>query len=211
MWSDGTGGSYITKSIGGEYIVTVSNELCSNSDTMNLLVISLPTSSLDITLDDDLICFDDYKDGIDLLLESDNRYTYLWSDGSTENSINITEGGLYSVEISIGSCNISDSLLFKTYCPYSIYIPNAFTPNGDPMNNKFFAYGKNITEFNMIIFDRWGLEVFKTNDINVGWDGYYINGLVQQDVYVWQSNYTTINKDGTNDKHFKMGTVTVLR
>lgn len=55
--------------------------------------------------------------------------------------------------------------------PPNIYLPTAFTPNGDSKNDVFLATGKGIVEFEMIIVDRWGNVVFESKDINEGWDG----------------------------------------
>lgn len=70
---------------------------------------------------------------------------------------------------------------------WTIYIPNSFTPNGDGVNDLFKAYGVGILEFNMTIYDRWGEVVFRTDNIEEGWDGTPISGdAVKQDVYVWK-------------------------
>jgi gliding motility-associated-like protein len=55
--------------------------------------------------------------------------------------------------------------------PVYYYLPNAFTPNGDGQNDIFVGKGKGVTEFSMVIYDRWGLQVFSTNDWTEGWDG----------------------------------------
>lgn len=53
----------------------------------------------------------------------------------------------------------------------SIYIPNSFTPNGDEMNEIFYVYGENWARMELIIFDRWGNEVFYSTDPTKGWNG----------------------------------------
>ena len=93
--------------------------------------------------------------------------------------------------------------------PYTFYIPNAFTPNGDGVNDEFFGKGENIVNYDMWIFDRWGTMIFHGNDINVKWDG-RINGagdIAQQDVYVWKVRLT----DVFNKKHDYIGTVTLVK
>jgi gliding motility-associated-like protein len=83
----------------------------------------------------------------------------------------------------------------------SLYVPNAFTPNGDHLNDFFAAKGEGITSFSMNIFDRWGNLLFATDDINKGWNGKIQSGhyllkedgkaTSQEDVYIWKINYTT--------------------
>jgi len=63
---------------------------------------------------------------------------------------------------------------------FALYIPSAFSPNGDSKNELFEAKGNDIKSFEMYIFDRWGTELFHSIDINTGWNGtfkkYYLPG-----------------------------------
>jgi len=89
----------------------------------------------------------------------------------------------------------------------SIYIPNAFTPNGDNLNDTFGAVGEGITEYKMQIFNRWGILVFETENINEQWDGTYQGTLSQQDSYVYK-----ITAKGENSSRInKTGNVTLLQ
>jgi gliding motility-associated-like protein len=74
----------------------------------------------------------------------------------------------------------------------TIYFPNAFSPNGDGLNEVFMAHGTNIKSFEMSIYDRWGLLVTKLDNINKGWDGTYKNGDAQQDTYVYKAKVTDV-------------------
>src|SRR5690606_39182664 len=71
------------------------------------------------------------------------------------------------------------------------YIPNAFSPNGDGINELFFVEGNDISpdEFQLLIFDRWGKEVFGTADRFQPWNGRWGGGdgeVLPQGVYVWR-------------------------
>ena len=92
---------------------------------------------------------------------------------------------------------------------WSLYVPNAFTPNDDAKNDEFNAKGINILQYDMVILDRWGTVIFKTDDINRGWNGKVKNGseIAQQDVYVYLINF----KDVFNEKHKMNGHVTLVR
>lgn len=68
----------------------------------------------------------------------------------------------------------------------SLYIPNAFSPNGDGKNDVFTAYGVGIDEFIMRIHDRWGNQVFATDDMTKGWDGTYNGKKSTQGMYVYE-------------------------
>lgn len=65
------------------------------------------------------------------------------------------------------------------------FVPNAFTPNQDGINDTFVIKGKNIQEFNLKIFDKWGEEIFVTGDKNSGWDGKYNGHDCPPDVYFY--------------------------
>ncbi|CAN5387627.1 hypothetical protein BH09BAC5_BH09BAC5_20590 [soil metagenome] len=93
---------------------------------------------------------------------------------------------------------------------FSFFIPNAFTPNGDGINEGFFGQGYGITKYEIWIFDRWGNLIFTTKDINEAWDG-SVQGrggdLVQQDVYVWK----VVLSDVFDKQHKYIGHVSVIR
>ena len=92
---------------------------------------------------------------------------------------------------------------------FSFYIPNAFTPNNDNVNDKFTGAGIGIIEYEMWIFDRWGENVFYTDDITKGWNG-KVQGKdadVKDDVYTWK----VILKNVFNKTLNYVGHVTLLR
>lgn len=93
----------------------------------------------------------------------------------------------------------------------TFYVPNSFTLNEDGKNEFFKAYGTNIIEFKMWIFNRWGEKIFESDDLNTGWNGRFKNNLlsapVQEDVYVCKIIY----KDIRSKEHYYYGTVTVVR
>jgi gliding motility-associated-like protein len=94
---------------------------------------------------------------------------------------------------------------------YVLYIPNAFTPNSDGINDGFKAVGIGVVEFKLQIFDRWGALIFESNDINKAWDG-SVNGKgdsesTKQEVYVWKAEV----KDVRNENHYLIGHVTLLK
>lgn len=89
----------------------------------------------------------------------------------------------------------------------AIYLPNSFTPDGDGINDIFYAFGKDIIEFEMYIFNRWGQKMFYTNDMSIGWDGTFEGNLVQTESYVWKVRFKdTVGKSGE-----MYGTVTLLK
>ncbi|MGB3948992.1 MAG: PKD domain-containing protein [Bacteroidia bacterium] len=89
------------------------------------------------------------------------------------------------------------------------YVPNVFSPNGDGINDTFYGKGLFVTEYEMRIFDRWGDEIFYTNNIEIPWDGRsnYGKEVAQQDVYIYQITLKDINRK----KRDYTGIVTLVR
>lgn len=93
---------------------------------------------------------------------------------------------------------------------FTFYIPNAFTPNGDGVNDYFFGQGIGIVKYDIYIFDRWGNMIYHGDDIDASkWDGRANHGadVAQQDVYVWKVKLT----DVFGKKHNYIGTVTLVK
>jgi len=92
---------------------------------------------------------------------------------------------------------------------YTLYIPSAFSPNADGLNDVFAAKGTYIKSFEMYVFDRWGMQLFHSTDINKGWDGtLHGNGVISQaDSYV----YIITATDWNNTQHSYTGEVTLLK
>ena len=74
----------------------------------------------------------------------------------------------------------------------NIYIPNAFSPDGDGLNDEFKVIGNsdNISTFHMYIYDRWGTLVFESSDISAGWDGKYKGNPSPTGAYVYKVEYS---------------------
>jgi len=90
---------------------------------------------------------------------------------------------------------------------YTFYIPNAFTPDGNGVNDFFQGYGTSVKTYEMKIFDRWGAPIFSTNSYDVPWDGKSGTNAVQSDVYIYKIKVTDIY----DKRHDYVGKVTVVR
>jgi len=121
--------------------------------------------------------------------------------------------GSYPVNLEVGTVQgcFNDTTGFLVIEPvYAFYIPNAFTPNSNGLNETFYPVGLSIVEadYNFMVFDRWGKLLFQTNELIEGWDGKHKNELVPNDVYVWRIE---LRKDLTiKDKIIYQGHVTVI-
>lgn len=124
--------------------------------------------------------------------------TWLWDMGDgtryrgpevTHSYLDLEEHWVALYITTPNGCPGIDSVLLKP--PAHIYFPNAFTPDGDGVNDFFGPVGHYITEFEMSIFDRWGNEVFRTMDMTIMWDGRVGGaGIAQTGVYVYKYKAT---------------------
>jgi len=76
---------------------------------------------------------------------------------------------------------------------FTFYVPNAFSPNGDIHNQVFKVYSFAVTDFTMVIYDRWGVEVFESFDVEKGWDGTFKGKKCPEDIYVYKIEYTPLS------------------
>lgn len=129
--------------------------------------------------------------------QSSNATLWDWDFGDHKTSIErnpfhtYADTGTFIVsQMVINSFGCADTTTAKVRvnAEPALFIPNAFSPNEDQLNDEFIPVGKGISNFNMQIFDRWGKKVFETDDLDNGWNG-RMNGsgeVLPQDVYVYK-------------------------
>lgn len=91
-----------------------------------------------------------------------------------------------------------------------LYVPNAFTPDDDEFNQdwKIFMEGVDVTQVTINVFDRWGIKVWESHDLDVPWDGTYNGEILPVGTYTW----TISAKDAINDARYEYnGHVSILR
>ena len=103
------------------------------------------------------------------------------------------EPGRFPIELWVEDrfgCQDSTSQFIDVGAVYNIYVPNAFSPNEDDINDKFRAYVYcPLEQFRMSIFDRWGQQVFESEDVNEAWDGWKGSESFEPGVYAWVISY----------------------
>ncbi|WP_161596637.1 PKD domain-containing protein [Chitinophaga vietnamensis] len=96
----------------------------------------------------------------------------------------------------------------KYYTGPDIYVPNAFSPNGDGLNDRFRFIPVGIKQYKFFrVFNRWGQEMFSSVDFKTGWDGTYKGVPAPADTYIWILQGTDFN----GREIMKKGTVTLIR
>ncbi len=146
-------------------------------------------------------------------------YVWAFGDGKTDiTNVNpdhyyetVSSDDYYSSLIVTNQYGCTDTANVKVNIApeFVFYIPNAFSPNEDFVNDGFTGAGIGIAKYEMWIYDRWGASIFYSNDISLPWNG-KINGKdidAKQDVYTWKVEL----KDIFGKKHDYVGHVTLLR
>ncbi len=139
------------------------------------------------------------------------HYRSLWSTGDTSEMLTVLHSGRYSLTLSSAPlyCSSTESVAVVKEC--YLDMPNTFSPNGDGINDYFFPrqlLSGNIIAFSLQIFNRWGQQVFETqNTEGRGWDGYFKGMPQPQGVYIYRIAVQIEGKDTT----FHEGNVTLIR
>jgi len=136
------------------------------------------------------------------------RPSYLWSTGETTRLIRVNRPGEYWVKTGISNgCDVSDTINIS-WGDCDVYLPSAFTPNGDNRNEKFgLVNGFNYREMELLVFNRYGSIIFKSNDYSNKWDGTSKGKAQPMGVYPW----TLIYRDKRNFRQTITGTVLLIR
>lgn len=216
-WSNGATGNSISVSPLGTstYTVTGSANGCSNTAASTIVVYPIPYANFDhgpqpASVLDPQINFYNTSGGANIV-------TWNWNFGnSSSNAQNPSYlypgAGSYAVQLIVTSDHGCKDSIIKTVIiedEFSLYVPNAFSPNGDGTNDVFGAKGEGIEDFKLYIFDRWGNDIFYSEDINKGWDGRFKSkgdDIVLEDVYVWR-----IQAKAKGKTHELKGTVSLLK
>src|SRR5690606_3208950 len=100
----------------------------------------------------------------------------------------------------IGCVDTASITVTVTPTDEEIYIPNAFTPNGDGVNDIFKAYGNSIQSVELSIFNQWGEQIYHSSNGTLGWDGKHKGKLQPSGVYVYVMRITLLSGTQVNKK-----------
>lgn len=171
---------------------------CDSVQTTVLSVIDKPKPNLG---SDTAMCTQD-----SIILMPGRGDTYLWQDGSVNSFLVVHSPGRYRVTVS-NICGATTDEIIVGNGPCLSYFPSAFTPNDDGLNDRFKILNpRGISNYHLVIYNRWGEIVFQTMNPSDGWDGKYKGLSLDVGVFVWQCSF---NKNGKNYKY--KGVVSLLR
>ncbi|MES2566261.1 MAG: gliding motility-associated C-terminal domain-containing protein [Bacteroidota bacterium] len=185
------------------YLTQSINNCESNKHTVSVTIFPIPEITLPI---DTVVC---EKKLATIGVPYNPLYFYLWNTEQTSSFIVADTGGLYTLQVKnkCGGVNKSIQVTFEK-CDKCLFIPNAFTPNNDGLNDEFEVKTVCPIEFyNLKIYNRWGQKIAECNSPQAKWSGEKNNVLEQQDVYVYVIDVTYKNQ---LTEHY-VGHITLLK
>ncbi len=194
--------------VGSHEIIYQTSGTCSDSDTINIEI--YPQTVANVVPSIDTI---DYGSSITLTASGGGTYTWMpdtdLSCSDCENPVaSPIQNTTYCVVVDKNAClDTACTTIIVEYNCGEVFVPNAFSPNGDDANNLECVYGNCLVEINFRIYDRWGELVFETTDLNTCWDGTYKGKLLSSQVFVYLLDATLINGEVIKKK----GNISLIR
>jgi gliding motility-associated-like protein len=209
LWSNGQTQPKLPVNQPGRYTYRVSRDICTLDSAVNVTIVNIPVPDLGENLE---LCQGERA----TLTAPDFNGTTTWSTGSNAKSINVRNGGTYTLSLSSNGCTKIDSVSINLInCDGDIvYFPNIIAPNKISIDNQFFKgvldQNYNLTNFELQVYDRQGNMVFNTTDINITWDGSLNGATLQEGVFTYKCKVSAEGRKKVEDKIIS-GAVTVVR
>jgi|GEM_PF-2833401 len=207
-WSTGQNSDSETFYEEGTYWVNISSQHCNARDSIEILI----ERPLSVSYENFILC---NKSLINIDLSNENGDFY-WNDGSTNSVLSVSQDGTYNAQIlnECGEYSYTAEVELKD-CNCKIYIPNAITLDNDNLNEVFTVMYSDceFLSYEFQIFNRWGLEVFRSEKPGESWIGNDSRGeyYVPDGVHSYVLKYQTINGEQQAISGIERGSITVIR
>ena len=147
--------------------------------------------------------------------QSTGAIQWIWNFGDSLSSkkdavVTYTQPGSYSIALIVTNAEgCMDTVSHNIYIElgFALYIPNAFTPDNDGLNDFFSPKGSEFNSFEMEIYNRWGERIYHTIELDKPWDGNSINGIMEDGIYAYKISV----KDYRNKAYHYAGNVILIR
>ena len=172
------------------YLTAEANDGCIISDSVEVYVSYIDPLSVVATISDTIV-----PTGEEVTLSAEpDGYSYSWSPAlnvenpnAQETTATVYETTIFTVIISDGVCTKTASVKVNPF-PYIcdepfIFVPNAFTPNGDGENDLLIVRSLIVEDIIFRVYNRWGEMVYETNSMHTSWDGTFRGKMLDPDVY----------------------------
>ena len=222
-WQDGTGAiltgsdSILTVTASDTYVVTATNETGQCMVMDSLVVAVVPINPEDLALPERAsFCTIDPSDPT-VTLDPGIFNTYEWrllpdqTILSTSQTLEVSTEGTYEVTLYNGFTCITDQVQVVEDCRPVILAPNAFSPNGNGVNETFFVIPNDAVEsFEILIYTRWGELVYRSLSIDFQWNGVYQGKLLPPGTYAYVMKFSSsVDPDLGTIEQF--GSITLVR
>jgi gliding motility-associated-like protein len=209
IWNTGQTSDTINVGSTGLFIATATDAFCVAVDSIEVFFAEFPEATAP----------DDFDSPCTEFLELSGTATgeaswyvddFVVANGAVASVLAPLRQTTYVLTSEIGSCIARDSVVVNVDCVFT-YAPNAFTPDGDGLNDIFRVIVGDVAFYYLRIFDRWGTVVFETDDPEAVWTGGVDEYFVPDGIYVWQIEALDSQKREVLDKSEQRGTVLVIR
>ncbi|MGP8214638.1 MAG: gliding motility-associated C-terminal domain-containing protein [Bacteroidia bacterium] len=203
-WSDGQTTQVATGLCGGNYKVSVMIDCIAYTDSVTITSTSNPSVEIPTSKINEINCIgEDNGSATAIASGGTPPFTYTWlPTGTTGETVDNLGQGSYTVIVrDTNGCSATASVDMNSM-DYQLFIPDAFSPNGNGVNDLLYVRSNCIKSMIFEIFDRWGNKIFETNSQSVPWDGTYNGKPMNTGTYVYylnatMNNGTTVEKKGS--------------
>ncbi len=185
-WNNGSTDASIIIDQPGVYTVSVDgDDGCTGTASVSI------EAGMEFTFNDTVHSCPDLPMELTIPLEGT---AYTWSNGHMDRTVTVRGAGLYEFAVTdVDGCQHTGSFTVEALdAEAQMFAPNAFTPDGDGINDIFTVVGTGEENARMAIYDRWGELLHETSQNPPTWDGFFNGEVVKQDVYVFQLEYKSL-------------------
>lgn len=192
LWQDGSADSSRTITKKGIYWLQASRGKCQERDTVILDFIPKTVFTLS---EDTAICKGDTLNIHGRFIG--DSFVYYWNNQYLDTTVKISDEGIYGFTL-VDRCEEVDYSfeVNSVWCNCEVYVPNAFSPNKDGINESFGAsFNCPIQNYYMVIYSLWGERIFESHNTSVKWDGTFKGEPCQSDLYLYRIMYNNLDKE----------------
>lgn len=195
-WSTGDSTRRIRPSASGRYAVRVQAGACRAADSVTVTFNPLPQLAADAGTGDD--CLRDQPVLLDPRATAPTPLRYVWSPiGNTTPTLTVAAPGTYAVRVQTeAGCAVERRFTVRGDCPARVFVPDAFTPNGDGVNDDLSWFSTEAVEARLRVYDRWGDVVFFDETGRGRWDGTVQGNPCPAGSYAWRLDYRPLRLGG---------------
>ena len=207
LWQDGSANMDLEITEAGSYWLQMQVADCIDRDTLLVTQDFLPVIDLG---EDELIC-----EGEEIRLNTNVDYSlsYEWQDGTTQSFLMASAPGTYGVTVTNDCGTATDEMeLTVVSCKAcKLYIPNAFSPNDDGYNDSYQTFSNcQMSYYDIQIFDRWGSQVYGSQNQEESWDGNLKGIPCLPAVYAFILHYEWQDQNGIPIREVVTGDIALL-